>query len=162
MFGMNYARISPLIQQGSGVVSFIRGPYFSYRLLKNGRMRSVSICTIECYPCIKNLLKEFHTDNIPFFIRVIRCLSAGEKCQQKRKWPGSPGIPGPDSTTGNFPVNDTVTGVNDSLSSVKVYDYEAEMQRIPEVSTWVMNPNENTRYRVLLDKLNTKHPGAAR
>ena len=76
--------------------------------------------------------------------------------------PGSSGIPGSDSTTGNSPVNDTVTDAHDSLLSAKSYDYETALQQLPEVSTGVMKQSEIDRYRILLGKLNAKDPGAAR
>jgi hypothetical protein len=75
---------------------------------------------------------------------------------------GSLSVSGSDDRTANSPVNDTIPGTSDSLTSAKLYDYEADLQQLPEVSTGVMKQSEIDRYRILLGKLNAKDPGAAR
>lgn len=75
---------------------------------------------------------------------------------------GSPAVPGSENTTGNSAVNNSAPGAHPSLLPAEVYDYEAGLQQMPEVSTGVMKQSEIDRYRVLLGRLNASDPGASR
>jgi|WetSurMetagenome_2_1015567.scaffolds.fasta_scaffold62212_2 hypothetical protein len=62
----------------------------------------------------------------------------------------------------NPSANDNITDYHDYLAAARPYNFDADVQNLPEISTGVMKQEEIGKYKLLLNNLNLKDPDAAR
>jgi hypothetical protein len=70
--------------------------------------------------------------------------------------------PGSNASSVDLGINDTIPDAYHYRTSAKLYQYETDLQKMPEIVSGYMKQNEISRYQSLLDKLNSKDPDAAR
>lgn len=70
--------------------------------------------------------------------------------------------PGSDSSFAGLSDNDAIADVHKYRISARPYNYDADLQKMPEIASGYMKQSEVSRYRRLLDTLNTQDSDAAR